>query len=166
MYRESPTSLARLRLTRSTTKLRAHQLERFDQWKQLIGAALAERLGVEEVDVRVEALVAAALAAMGSASSRWAESDGAEDLIGLIDEAFGAIAGPFPELRGLNQPLSAFRSLLMLCVPLFIAVLGGRRDRGPAHLRADQQRQLAPRGGETAPVAGTAETQGTGQRGR
>ena len=100
VYRESPTqSLARLRLTRSTTKLRAHQLERFDQWKQLIGAALAERLGVEEVDVQVEALVAAALAAMGSASSRWAASDGADDLIELIDEAFAAIAGPFPELR-------------------------------------------------------------------
>ncbi len=101
VYRESPTqSLARLRLTRSTTKLRAHQLERFDQWKQLIGAALAERLGVEEVDVRVEALVAAALASLNAASSRWAASDGGDDLIGLIDEAFGAIAGPFPELRG------------------------------------------------------------------
>jgi AcrR family transcriptional regulator len=101
VYRESPTqSLARLRLTRSTTKLRAHQLERFDQWKQLIGAALAERLGVEEVDLRIEALVSAALAALGSASSRWAASDGADDLIELIDDAFGAIAGPFPELRG------------------------------------------------------------------
>jgi AcrR family transcriptional regulator len=101
VYRESPTqSLARLRLTRSTTKLRAHQLERFDQWKQLIGAALAERLGVEEVDLRIEALVSAALAALGSASSRWAASDGADDLVELIDDAFGAIAGPFPELRG------------------------------------------------------------------
>src|ERR1700729_3870673 len=101
VYRESPTqSLARLRLTRSTTKLRAHQLERFDQWKQLIGAALADRLGVEEVDLQIEALVAAALAALGSASSRWAASDGADDLIELIEEAFGAIAGPFPELRG------------------------------------------------------------------
>jgi AcrR family transcriptional regulator len=101
VYRESPTqSLARLRLTRSTTKLRAHQLERFDQWKQLIGAALAERLGVEIVDVGIEALVAAALASLGSASSRWAASDGADDLIELIDEAFAAIAGPFPELRG------------------------------------------------------------------
>ncbi len=100
VYRESPTqSLARLRLTRSTTKLRAHQLERFDQWKQLIGAALAERLGVEEVDLKVEALVAAALAAMGSASSRWAASEGADNLVELIDEAFAAIGGPFPGLR-------------------------------------------------------------------
>ena len=101
VYRESPTqSLARLRLTRSTTKLRAHQLERFDQWKQLIGAVLAERLGAEEVDLRIEALVSAALAAMGSASSRWAAGDGGDDLVELIDEAFGAIGGPFPELRG------------------------------------------------------------------
>lgn len=100
-YRESPShALARLRLIRSTTKLRSHQLERFDQWKQLIGAALAERLGADEVDLRVEALVAAALAAMGSATSRWAASDGADELIELIDEAFGAIAGPFPALHG------------------------------------------------------------------
>lgn len=101
VYRESPTqALARLRLIRSTTKLRAHQLERFDQWKQLIGAALAERLGVEKVDVRVEAIVAAALASLNAASSRWAASDGADDLIELVDKAFGAIAGPFPQLRG------------------------------------------------------------------
>lgn len=100
VYRESPTqSLARLRLTRSTTKLRAHQLERFDQWKQLIGAALAERLGREEIDVPIVATVAAALASMNAATSRWAASDGADDLIELIDEAFAAIAGPFPELH-------------------------------------------------------------------
>jgi len=99
-YRESPShALARLRLIRSTTKLRSHQLERFDQWKQLIGTALAERLRRDEVDVPIVALVSAALAAMGAATSRWVASDGADDLIELIDEAFGAISGPFPELR-------------------------------------------------------------------
>jgi AcrR family transcriptional regulator len=99
-YRESPThALARLRLIRSTTKLRAHQLERFDQWKQLIGSAMAERLGAHAIDVRTEAMVAAALSSLNAASSRWAASDGADDLIPLIDEAFGAISGPFPELR-------------------------------------------------------------------
>ncbi len=99
-YRESPShALARLRLIRSTTKLRSHQLERFDQWKQLIGAALAERLGREEVDVPTVALVASALAAWGAATSRWVASDGADDLLGLIDEAFEAIVGPFPELH-------------------------------------------------------------------
>jgi hypothetical protein len=49
--------------------------------------------------VRTEATVAAALASMNAATSRWAASDGADDLIELIDEAFGAIAGPFPELH-------------------------------------------------------------------
>lgn len=98
-YRENPAQvLARLRLIRSTTKLRAHQLERLDQWKFLIGAGLAERLGVEETDVRIEAIVAAAVGALNAASSRWAASEGADDLIELLDEAFGAIAGPFPTL--------------------------------------------------------------------
>jgi len=36
---------------------------------------------------------------LNAASTRWAASDGADDLIELIDEAFAAIAGPFPELR-------------------------------------------------------------------
>jgi AcrR family transcriptional regulator len=99
IYEDSPSrGLARLRLIRSTPKLRAHQLERLDQWKELIGAALAERLGMEEADVRVESLVAAALAALNAASSRWAAGDGADDLIGLIDNAFGVIADPFPTL--------------------------------------------------------------------
>lgn len=98
-YRDNPTqTLARLRLIRTTPKLRAHQLERLDQWKVLTGAALAERLGLEGTDLRVEALVAAALGALNAASSRWAGGDGTEDLIELLDQAFGAIAGPFPVL--------------------------------------------------------------------
>jgi AcrR family transcriptional regulator len=97
IYEDSPSrGLARLRLIRSTPKLRAHQLERLDQWKVQIGAALAERLGLEEADVRVEALVAAALGALNAASSRWAAADGADDLVGMLDTAFGAIADPFP----------------------------------------------------------------------
>ena len=99
IYVDSPSrGLARLRLIRSTPKLRAHQLERLDQWKVLIGAALAERLGMEEADLRVEALVAAALAALNAASSRWAAGDGEDDLVVMIDEAFGAIAHPFTPL--------------------------------------------------------------------
>jgi len=99
IYRDSPShGLARLRLVRTTPKLRAHQLERVDQWKVLIGATLAERLGLDETDVRIEALVAAALGALNAASSRWAAGDGADDLIELIDAAFGAIAEPFPRL--------------------------------------------------------------------
>jgi hypothetical protein len=87
-----------LRLIRGTPNLRAHQLERLAQWKGVIGAALAARLGLDPTDIKVEALVGAALGALDAASSRWAESDGDDDLIGLIDEAFAAIAEPFPQL--------------------------------------------------------------------
>jgi AcrR family transcriptional regulator len=100
-YRDNPAhALARLRLIRTTPKLRAHQLERQNQWKELIGAALAERLGLEQADVRVEAMVGAALGALQAASVRWATNNGTEDLIGLVDEAFAAIADPFPLLQG------------------------------------------------------------------
>jgi AcrR family transcriptional regulator len=99
LYQRSPgEALGRLRLIRSTPNLRVHQLERLAQWKESIGAALAGRLGLAAPDVKVEALVGAALGALDAASSRWAESDGADDLIELIDEAFAAIAEPFPAL--------------------------------------------------------------------
>jgi AcrR family transcriptional regulator len=98
-YQRSPEeALGRLRLIRCTPNLRAHQLERLAQWKGVIGAALATRLGLAATDIKVEALVGAALGALDAASTRWAESEGADDLIGLIDEAFAVIAEPFPEL--------------------------------------------------------------------
>ncbi|HEX4304938.1 MAG TPA: TetR family transcriptional regulator [Solirubrobacterales bacterium] len=98
-YQRSPdAALARLRLIRCTPNLRSHQLERLAQWKEAIGAALAERLGVAGDDIKVEALVGAALGALDAASTRWGQSDGAEDLIGLIDEAFEVIVDPFPRL--------------------------------------------------------------------
>jgi AcrR family transcriptional regulator len=98
-YQRSPEdALARLRLIRSTPNLRVHQLERYAQWREVIDAALAERLGLPGDAIKVEALVAAALSAFGAASTRWGLSDGADDLIALIDEAFAAIAGPFPRL--------------------------------------------------------------------
>ena len=98
-YQRSPAeALGRLRLIRCTPNLRAHQLERLAQWKVVIGAALAARLRLAPTNIKVEALVGAALGALDAASTRWAESDGADDLIGLIDEAFAAIAEPFPAL--------------------------------------------------------------------
>ena len=98
-YQHSPSNaLARLRLIRCTPNLRVHQLERLAQWRELIGAALADRVGLDATDIKVEALVGAALGALNAASSRWAESDGAEDLIELLDEAFAVLALPFPVL--------------------------------------------------------------------
>jgi AcrR family transcriptional regulator len=98
-YQRSPSdALARLRLIRCTPNLRAHQLERLAQWKEVIGTALAARLGLDEHDIKAEALVGAALGALDAASTRWAESDGDTDLIELLDEAFVVLAEPFPTL--------------------------------------------------------------------
>jgi AcrR family transcriptional regulator len=98
-YQRDPDEmLARLRLIRRTRALRSHQLDRLDEWKKAIGAALAGRLGMREDEIAVESLVAAALGAFDAALARWSEIDGAEDLIALIDAAFAAVADPFPRL--------------------------------------------------------------------
>jgi AcrR family transcriptional regulator len=92
-YASNPArSLARLNLTRETPSLRAHQLERQAQWRSLIGPALARRTGQDPDDVRVEAVVGAALAALDAATEKWALSGGKLDLTALIDDAFAAIA--------------------------------------------------------------------------
>lgn len=92
-YANNPArSLARLNLTRETPSLRAHQLERQAQWRDLIGPALALRLGLDPEDVRVDAIVGASQAALDAATERWALSGGELDLTTLIDEAFEAIA--------------------------------------------------------------------------
>lgn len=98
-YQRDPVEmLARLRLIRCTPDLRSHQLDRMDQWKQVIGAALRRRLEADGDQILAAALVAAALGAFDAALTRWSESDGSEDLIALIDEAFAAVAAPFPRL--------------------------------------------------------------------
>lgn len=92
-YKSNPArSLARLNLTRETPSLRAHQLERQAQWGNLIGPALAIRTGLDPGDVRIDALVGAAQAALDAATEKWALSGGELDLTVLIDEAFAAIA--------------------------------------------------------------------------
>ena len=103
-YQRSPDeALARLRLIRCTPDLRSHQLDRLAQWREAIGTALGERLGPRRDDIKVDALIAAGLGSFDAALTRWSQSDGAEDLIGLIDEAFAVIADPFPRL-GPNTP--------------------------------------------------------------
>lgn len=85
------TALARIRLTRETPSLRAHQLERQAQWRELIGKALAGRVHGSAHDLKVEAVVAAALSALDVAASRWGESDGSGDFVAMLDEAFEAV---------------------------------------------------------------------------
>lgn len=99
-YARNPArSLARLKLTRETPSLRAHELERHEQWQRQIGTVLARRLGCEQRGVRAEALVGAAIGALDAATARWAHSDGELDLVALIDEAFAAIGDPHPTLN-------------------------------------------------------------------
>jgi AcrR family transcriptional regulator len=91
-YEKSPTdTLARVRLARGTPALRAHELERQQQWRQMISDVLAPRLGMKPGDVRSEAVAGAAMAAFAAAVSCWADRGEAADLIALIDETFAAI---------------------------------------------------------------------------
>jgi AcrR family transcriptional regulator len=91
-YERSPTeTLKRVRLARTTPALRAHELERQLQWRQMIGDVLADRRGYERGDVRCEAVAGAAIAALDAAVSTWAERGEEADLIELIDAAFGAV---------------------------------------------------------------------------
>ncbi|MBS1881139.1 MAG: TetR family transcriptional regulator [Actinobacteria bacterium] len=91
-YERSPTeTLRRVRLARTTPALRAHELERQLQWRQMIGDVLAGRIGRERGDVRCEALAGAAIAALDAAVTTWAERGESADLIALIDQAFEAI---------------------------------------------------------------------------
>ncbi len=85
------TALARVRLTRETPSLRAHQLERQEQWREQIGEALATRLDGSAHDLKIEAVVAAALSALDIAAKRWGESNGSGDFVTLLDEAFEAV---------------------------------------------------------------------------
>lgn len=96
--RDPDDALARLRLIRCTPSLRSRQLDRLERWNRVIGAALAERLLARADDIRLEALVGAALGALDAALTRWSESDGGEDLIALIDAAFAVLTEPFPRL--------------------------------------------------------------------
>jgi AcrR family transcriptional regulator len=92
--REPAEALARARLTRETPSLRAHQLERQAQWGELIGAALAERLGEDPRSLPIEALVGAALSALDAAVSHWGTSDGTFDMVACVEQAFDTIRGP------------------------------------------------------------------------
>lgn len=91
-YESSPAeTLKRVRLARGTPALRAHELERQEQWRVTISAELAPRLGLEPGDLRVEAVTGAAMAAFSAAVASWAEAGATADLIGLIDESFAAV---------------------------------------------------------------------------
>lgn len=94
--RDPAETLKRVRLARGTPALRAHELERQQQWRQMISDVAAPRLGLEPRDVRVEAVAGAAIAAFSAAVFSWAERGEEADLIELIDQSFGAIRELIP----------------------------------------------------------------------
>jgi len=83
--------LARTRLILSTPALRAHRADNQYATEQLFAEALAER-GSGEITYELRVYAAAALAALTVALTHWVDSDGAEDLPGLVDRAFDALS--------------------------------------------------------------------------
>ncbi|MCD7443201.1 TetR/AcrR family transcriptional regulator [Streptomyces lincolnensis] len=92
-YRQDPdAALATTKLVRSTPALCARQLEKQHGWRPALAQALAERGGSPgSVAVGMTVKAAAALDCLDIALDHWTASDGALDLIGLLDEAFAAL---------------------------------------------------------------------------
>lgn len=84
-------TLARVRLTREVPSVRAYQLEKQDEWRGLIGAALAARGNASAHDLEIEAVVGAAITALDVAATHWADSDGQADFVELLERAFAAV---------------------------------------------------------------------------
>ena len=86
--------LVRTRLILDTPALRARNWQNQDATRELFAAALAHRERAAEPDLRLRVLAAAALAALTTAITVWAEGDDARDLVALVDEAFTALGVP------------------------------------------------------------------------
>ncbi|GBP99618.1 TetR family transcriptional regulator [Streptomyces spongiicola] len=93
-YRRDPEgALALARLVRETPALCARQLERQRTWHPLLERALAERAGPSGSSaLALSVKAAAALDCLNIAVDHWTASDGALDLIALLDEAFAALS--------------------------------------------------------------------------
>jgi AcrR family transcriptional regulator len=86
--------LVRTRLVLDTPALRARNWQNQDATRDLFAAVLARRDGITKPDLRIRVLAAAALAAITTAITTWAEGSGATDLVALVDEAFAALDVP------------------------------------------------------------------------
>jgi AcrR family transcriptional regulator len=92
--------LVRTRLTLETPALRARNYRNQDDTRELFAVALARREGRIAPDLRIRVVAAAALAALTTAITAWAEGDGAADLVSLVDEAFAALRHARPSDHG------------------------------------------------------------------
>jgi AcrR family transcriptional regulator len=86
--------LVRTRLILDTPALRARNWQNQDATRDLFAGALARRAGVAEPDLRIRVLSSAALAALTTAITAWAEGNGAAELVALVDEAFTVLGVP------------------------------------------------------------------------
>lgn len=93
-YRHDPVAaLDATRLVQETPALCARQLEKQRSWAPALARALAERGTPPSAPSLAHAVkAAAALGCLNIALDHWTASDGHLDLIGLLDEAFAALA--------------------------------------------------------------------------
>ncbi|MFC8277066.1 TetR family transcriptional regulator [Streptomyces sp. NPDC057271] len=84
--------LVRTRLVLSTPALRARVWENQYATEQLLAQALAARRPKADT-LRMRVTAAAALAALTTALTVWVDSEGAEELPALVDQAFEALRG-------------------------------------------------------------------------
>ncbi|WP_046472083.1 TetR family transcriptional regulator [Allosalinactinospora lopnorensis] len=87
--------LTRLRLMLSTPALRARLWENQYRTQRLLERALSGEDDPAPVPLRTRVIASACLAALVTALTTWAESDGADDLPALVDEAFAVLRGEF-----------------------------------------------------------------------
>jgi AcrR family transcriptional regulator len=92
-YRDDPDeALALSRLVRNTPSLHAWRLEKLHRWSRILSQVLAERSGAPHAaNLTAAARAAAALNCFDTAVDHWTASDGALDLVDLLDEAFAAL---------------------------------------------------------------------------
>ena len=92
-YRQDPAgALATTRLVLQTPALCTRRLEKQNGWRPALAQALAERGDPRRPTVALDVRAAAALDCLNIALDHWTASDGRLDLVGLLDEAFAALA--------------------------------------------------------------------------
>jgi AcrR family transcriptional regulator len=93
--------LERTRLIFTTPALRARQADNQHATRALLAGSLARRAGLSTPTFALQVQAAAALAAVTTALETWADGDGAQDLVALVDAAFAALrTATGPELPG------------------------------------------------------------------
>ena len=93
MLTENPTHVRQTRIMLATPSLRASAREHFNEHEDELAEAFAQRLGVDESDLRPHVIAAAVGTTLWTAVNRWVATDGATgDLIEMIDAGLAMLA--------------------------------------------------------------------------